>query len=1438
MAHVRSRALIAVAVLALTLAATGVASAQYTAADTLKAVAPGLVYREYARTMSAGNDWRVTDPNATNPGEPGNSPATFLPNPVLGLNVTDLEGAVRVVAVIDVWGGHVGTVGKRFRLNGNSWINIPDITGTPTSPECYTQQYTAYVEVPLSHLASGANTLEGNSGGQTCYNFGWGQWGWYGFMLRVYYDPQAKAAPGGNIMIPASGSTIGENPLFEVAATGAARVDIVGFYESHDTDGDGVLRDWQQSYHRLQGDAEFRVRNHIGTATAAPFRANWNTQWVPDQAPGGIMAVARIRDAGGLWYVTERVTGLTLARHDLSVRLYGPDLMPQNHWVRANRTVTTTFGIPAVHGLPLAQSARMFVATWNGPHAPPAGVTHWTRLNGQALPYYGTAYAYSYDGVDVPVANLQGGQNSISYFSSTTGHGIEVLWPGPAVVVRYVGLDTSPPVIAAEPQDATTVEGLTATFNVVAVGASPLAYRWQRDGIDIPGAQADTYTTPLLTAAASGGLYRCIVTNPAGTDTSRAALLTVPASGPRVEDGLLALYRFDEAAGNTIRDTAGAGDPVDLVIPTMGAVAWRPGSLVVQAPVLIATPGPATRLSEAIRASNALTVEAWLEPANLTQNGPARIVTLSSGTAGTNVTLGQGVFGASSDVFDVRLRATGTGTGGMPSLSTPPGTLQRRLTHVVYTRDAAGITRLWLDGTERATGSAPGDLSNWDTTFRFALANEMSGNRPWLGEYHLVAVYDRALPADDVARNYAAGPSANNLPVAVFTATPVEGTAPLTVDFDGTLSLGGAGAVVAWDWDFGDGATGSGPVTSRQYVYSGLYTAVLTVTNGDGGRAAADTTIVVTGPPAITVQPAPLTVDSWQAATFAVVAVGMPPLTYQWQKDGVDIPGALAASYTTAPAMLSLSGSAYRCVVTNPHGSVASADALLTVLPPPPRFATGLLALYTFREGAGNIVRDVSGFGDPLDLAIADTAAAAWGPAGLAITAPTRIASPGAAAKITASAQAAGQVTVEAWLTPANTTQLGPARIVSLAQDGSNRNLTLGQGLFGTLPSALYNVRLRTSTSDANGLPDLSSVDGSLSTRVTHVVFTYDAQGASRLYLDGALAATAGGGGSLGNWNPTYGLALANEYGIDRPWLGELHLVAFYGAALSPAQVLQNFVAGPVFAANAAPTARIAASRTSGLAPMAVEFSAAASTDPDGTIVDYAWDFGDGAIGAGATVSHSYAPGRHTATLTVTDSAGATAQAVVALAVSEARGIIRHPLDQAVGAGQPATFGVEAAAGAVFQWQRNGVDIAGATAATYTTPATTTADHGAAFTCLVVVADGQALASEPALLSVTGDTPDALPTAWALRPPYPNPFNPSTTIAFDLPEAATVRLEVFDVAGRLVDVVVRDVPFAAGRWRAVWQGRDGDGRGVAAGVYFCRLEAGAFSATMRMLLVK
>ncbi len=85
---------------------------------------------------------------------------------------------------------------------------------------------------------------------------------------------------------------------------------------------------------------------------------------------------------------------------------------------------------------------------------------------------------------------------------------------------------------------------------------------------------------------------------------------------------------------------------------------------------------------------------------------------------------------------------------------------------------------------------------------------------------------------------------------------------------------------------------------------------------------------------------------------------------------------------------------------------------------------------------------------------------------------------------------------------------------------------------------------------------------------------------------------------------------------------------------------------------------------------------------------------------------------------------------------------------------------------------------------------------------------------------------------------WPNPFNPGTTIAFDLPRDMAVSLRVYDVAGRLVDVLLDEEVAPQGRNQVVWRGRERNGRLAPAGVYFYRLEAEGYVETKRMTLLK
>jgi flagellar hook capping protein FlgD len=105
--------------------------------------------------------------------------------------------------------------------------------------------------------------------------------------------------------------------------------------------------------------------------------------------------------------------------------------------------------------------------------------------------------------------------------------------------------------------------------------------------------------------------------------------------------------------------------------------------------------------------------------------------------------------------------------------------------------------------------------------------------------------------------------------------------------------------------------------------------------------------------------------------------------------------------------------------------------------------------------------------------------------------------------------------------------------------------------------------------------------------------------------------------------------------------------------------------------------------------------------------------------------------------------------------------------------------------------------------------------------------------------SVTGITPLPIaPTGYALYPNVPNPFNPSTSIAFDVPSGgADVFVAVFDSHGRLVKTLQKGNA-VAGRHDVSWNGTDENGKPVTSGVYFCRMSAGSFTQTQKLVLLK
>ena len=252
-------------------------------------------------------------------------------------------------------------------------------------------------------------------------------------------------------------------------------------------------------------------------------------------------------------------------------------------------------------------------------------------------------------------------------------------------------------------------------------------------------------------------------------------------------------------------------------------------------------------------------------------------------------------------------------------------------------------------------------------------------------------------------------------------------------------------------------------------------------------------------------------------------------------------------------------------------------DIALTKASADGRVSDGLVALYTFKEGSGSVISDVSGVESPLNIDIKNNNnnEATWIDGGGPTIKPTnykrfeastdaQIVTSGPAAKITSASKASNKITFEAWVKLATLEQAGPERIVTISNDAGNRNISF------CYQSDHWYIRMRTTSTSNNGLPCARQQDKSLATtEITHFLYTFDETG-PKIYLNGKKVAISivnkeGShqtiSGTLSNWNDSYTLGLGNEFNNPRAWWGDLYLIAFYDRALTADEVAKNFAA-------------------------------------------------------------------------------------------------------------------------------------------------------------------------------------------------------------------------------------------------------------------------------------
>jgi hypothetical protein len=229
---------------------------------------------------------------------------------------------------------------------------------------------------------------------------------------------------------------------------------------------------------------------------------------------------------------------------------------------------------------------------------------------------------------------------------------------------------------------------------------------------------------------------------------------TVASGGNRYESSQIALWEFKTGQGSTAFDTSGVEPAINLTLS--GGYEWFGGwGVTISDGKAQGSTAASKKLHDLIRATGEYSIEAWVVPANVTQE-MARIVSYSGGDNARNFTLQQTLYD-----YNFRHRSTETDLNGDPPLSTPSAdeVLQASLQHVVATYSPVDGRRIYVNGAlvTEADPVAGGSLVDWQDTFALVLGNEASNDGLWQGTFRLVAIHNRVLTPEQIAQNLDVG---------------------------------------------------------------------------------------------------------------------------------------------------------------------------------------------------------------------------------------------------------------------------------------------------------------------------------------------------------------------------------------------------------------------------------------------------------------------------------------------------------------------------------------------------------------------------------------------------------------------------------------------------------------------------------------------------------
>ncbi|MFC1607248.1 FG-GAP repeat domain-containing protein [Candidatus Latescibacterota bacterium] len=332
----------------------------------------------------------------------------------------------------ELWGGHPGTANKRFILNGKSEHGIQ---GYGTEKKHCTYYYPT-IQLPVGHLVKGINAFQFTCDKGTSF---WGHFIIDNAALRCFMKQDHPDITGAGLDGFNAEPFVADrdNLISDKAHIGLKypkrlegiiqSVDYYGRYSGFDDDGDGLDDDWHGFTFKRE------PVNHIGVSSIPPFAVDWDTSMIPGQDEDmAVMAVVNLKD--GLKYRTAVLDGLNFPDSRPEVKMYYCESSPVPFWSRASRANNAVIRLPDT--INKLDKAVLMTKVWDGGEG---DVSDPFTLNGN--PYTiisGTAnHNVVYTKVAVDIGHLKGGVNAVRLLSDTDHHGIEMLKPGPCLVLRY-----------------------------------------------------------------------------------------------------------------------------------------------------------------------------------------------------------------------------------------------------------------------------------------------------------------------------------------------------------------------------------------------------------------------------------------------------------------------------------------------------------------------------------------------------------------------------------------------------------------------------------------------------------------------------------------------------------------------------------------------------------------------------------------------------------------------------------------------------------------------------------------------------------------------------------------------------------------------------------------------------------------------------------------